>query len=87
MFELFGGGVTAEHVNQSNQVHAINHLTIMLVLVEKGLVTAEEVEAARTRATQFVDQEWARKREESEKKFDEQYPNIRKMFGQVLGGQ
>ncbi len=84
MFDLFGG-VTAEHVNQSNQAHAVNHLTLLLLLVEKGIVTNEEVEVARAKAVQFVDQEWAKKRDEQEQEFDKQYPNIRKMFGQVLG--
>ncbi len=84
--DLFGGGVSAEDVNQSNQAHAVNFLTLTLVLVEKGIISADEIKKARVQATGFVDQEWAKKREQQEKEFDEKHPGLRKLFGQILGG-
>jgi ribosomal protein L16/L10AE len=81
MFGDLFGGVTAEQVNQSNQVHAVNYLTLTLVLIEKGIITADEIEKARVQATHFVEQEWARKRKE----LDEAHPGLRQMFGKVLG--
>jgi hypothetical protein len=85
MFGDLFGGVTAEQVNQANQVHAVNYLTLTLVLIEKGIITADEIEKARVQATHFVEQEWARKREDMVKEFDEAHPGLRQMFGKVLG--
>ena len=87
VFTMFGDifGVTASEVNQSNQAHAVNYLTLTLLLIEKGIITDDEIERARTQATHFVEQEWARKKEEAAKDFDEQHPGVRKMFGSVLG--
>lgn len=85
MFDSLFGGVSSEDINRSNQAHAINAIAIMIVMVDKGLVTDEELMAARVKATQYVDQEWARKREESEKEFDEKHPGLRKTLDSLLG--
>lgn len=53
---------TASEINQSNQAHAVNHLTLFLLLIEKGIITNEEAEQARIQATHIVEQEWARKK-------------------------
>lgn len=66
-------------------VHAVNYLTLTLVLVEKGIITADEIEKARVQATHLVEQEWARKREDMEKEFDEAHPGLRQIFGKLLG--
>lgn len=58
--------VLAEQINQSNQAHAVNYMTLVLALIEKGVISADEIEKARSQATHFVEQEWARKREEHE---------------------
>lgn len=85
MFGDLFGGVTAEQVNQANQVHVVNYVTLAFLLVDKGVITGDEIEKARVKATHFVEQEFARKREEQEKEFDEKHPGLRKMFGNVLG--
>jgi len=84
MFDLFGGA-SATEVNEANQAHTAHNLMLVFVLLEKGIVTEEELESARVRAVQFVEQEWARKREESLKEFDEKHPGVRKMFGALMG--
>ncbi len=85
MFGDLLGGVTASEVNESNQAHAVNYLTLTLLLIEKEIVTADELERARTQATHFVEQEWARKKEQASAEFDEKHPGVRKMFGSILG--
>jgi hypothetical protein len=61
--DLFGVA-SAETFNQSNQAHAVNYLTLVQLLIQKRIVSADEIADARIKATHFVEQEWARKREE-----------------------
>lgn len=58
----------AESSNNNDQIHAINHCTLLILLLRKGLVTEEELAEARVKATHIVDQEWTRKLEEGERK-------------------
>ena len=53
-----------DHINEANQAHAVNFATLMIALMEKGIVSAAELDAARAKATSLVDQEWAKKRDE-----------------------
>lgn len=85
MFGDLFGGVTCEQINQANQAHAVNFMTLMLVLVERGIISTDELETAKARAEHLVEQEWARKREEAVKEFDEKHPGLRQLFGKVLG--
>ena len=55
--------VSAEIFNQANKAHSINATTILLILIEKGIATPEEIDKARTQATHIVDQEFAKKEE------------------------
>jgi hypothetical protein len=82
--DLFGVA-SAETFNQSNQAHAVNYLTLVQLLIQKRIVSADEIADARIKATHFVEQEWARKREEQEREFDEKHPGLRKLLGQVSG--
>ncbi len=63
MYELLGA--TGDQLNQANMAHATNHLTLLIALVEKGILSDDEIESARIQATHFVEQEWAKKREEA----------------------
>lgn len=83
--DLFGSGVTAEHVNAGNQAHEINSLALATVLVDKGIITIDELAKARVQATHVVEQAWARKKEEANKEFDENHPGLRKLFGDLAG--
>lgn len=85
MIESIFGGVTPDQVNESNQVHAINYATLVLALTEKGLLTAEEINAARAKATHFVDEEFAKKRSAAAADFDQRHPGVRELFGKLLG--
>ncbi len=62
MFNLFSG-ISAENFNQSNQAHAVNWLALAIVLVEKGILSVDEFEKARVKATHLVEQEFAKKRD------------------------
>lgn len=65
MLDLFGP--SADQINQSNQAHAVNFLTLALALTHKGVLTVEELETARIQALHLVEQESARKRDEAAK--------------------
>jgi hypothetical protein len=53
-----------DQINEANQAHAVNYATLMIALMEKGIVSASELDAARAKATSLVDQEWAKRRDE-----------------------
>lgn len=84
---MFGDlfGVSASEVNRANQAHVVNYSTLAFLLLEKGLITVEELERARAQATHHVEQQWAQLRDEAAKKFDEENPGLRKVFGTLFG--
>lgn len=59
MPDIFGN-ISGDDLDQSNQAHAVNCLAIALALVEKGILTMEELNHARAKATHMVEQEFAR---------------------------
>ena len=57
---------TADEVNNLNAAQAANHLALIIVLTEKGILTEDDDEHfkfARMRATHMVEQEMAKKRD------------------------
>jgi len=48
----------SETINESNKAHLINLMTLQIVLLRKGIVTAEELDAVRNLAISTVDQAW-----------------------------
>jgi hypothetical protein len=56
-----------DQINEANQAHAVNYATLMIALMEKGIVSASELDAARAKATSLVDQEWANRRDERDR--------------------
>lgn len=80
--ELFGV-VTADVFNQSNQAHAVNYVALAHLLTDKGLISCEELEVARAKATHFVEQEFARKREEQKREYAEKHPELAKLVTQI----
>ena len=85
MFDLFGAD--PRKIDQANQSHAVNFIALALVLFDKGIMTSKEFDDALLKATHIVEEEWARKREEVERDFDEKYPNARKMLSLLIGSQ
>jgi len=81
----FGDGVTKEMFLEINKEHIINFSALTIALGNKGLLTVEDMEKARAEAKQLVDQEWARKKEEAERKFDKEYPGVRVMLETISG--
>ncbi len=74
-------------INESNQTHCVNYITIMIALLEKGIVSEEDLEKARIKATHIVDQEWAKKQEEAQKTLNALYPGLGKFLGKIFGSE
>jgi hypothetical protein len=56
----------ADAIRETNTFHSLNAVTIMIALIEKGILSPNDVQAARVVATSFVDQEQARIRDEEQ---------------------
>lgn len=84
MLEAFLGP-DPDKLNQANMVHATNVLAVLIVLEEKGLLTMEEFTKAQMQATHIVEQQFAQKREDAEREFDEQHPGVRDMLKRMFG--
>ncbi len=84
---MFGDlfGVTPSQVDESNKAHVINNMAIVLLLIEKGIITNDELDKARTKATHIIDQVWAAKQEQARKEFDEEHPGARDFFQKITG--
>lgn len=61
-FDLLGP--TAEELNESNQIHAAAYGAILILLVDKGIITKDEYDRAYIQAQHTLSQEFARKRDE-----------------------
>ena len=55
-------------INDIHQGHSVNHMTLTILLLKKGLIDQDELDAARAQATHMVEQEWASRRDELTKK-------------------
>ena len=54
--------------------------TLVHIVIAKGVCTEKELESVLSQATTQIDQHMARKQEEAEQQFAEQYPAIYKFF-------
>lgn len=86
MFDLFGG-VTNSQLNEVVKYAGINHLQLVSVLLDKGILTVEDLERSRVLATSIVDQQTAEHMGELRREFDEKHPGVREMFGKLFGGE
>lgn len=85
MFDLFGMGVGIERLSSSDKHHLIHYLSLVMVLIETGVIDEDELEVARARATSLVDQLWAEKQTEAKEKFDKEYPHVRRFLSKLFG--
>ncbi len=87
MNHMFGDlfGVTPLQVDESNKAHVINNMAIAILLIEKGIISGDELDKARNQATHIIDQVWAAKQEQARKEFDEEHPGARELFGKIMG--
>lgn len=84
MFEdIFGPSI--QQFQDSHVHHATNYLALALLLIEKGIITDDDLDRARTQATHIIDQVVAQKQEEAQKEFDAEHPGVREMFGKIFG--
>ena len=74
-----------EAITEVAKDHASKFVAIANLLVQKGVITPEELEVAVNKASAEVDQVWAERKEQALKEFDEEHPGIREIFGKVLG--
>lgn len=73
-----------EEANEASRAHATNFATLMIALLQKGIISSEEMDAARVMATSLVDQEFARKRDEQRRETDER---LMEELGKILGAR
>ena len=52
-------------LNEANQTHAVAYGAILISLIDKGVLTQYEYDRAHARATQIMDQEFAKKRDDA----------------------
>ena len=71
-----------EQANEASRAHATNFATLMIALLEKGIISSEEMDAARVRATSLVDQEFAIKRDEQRAELDQR---LAEQLSEILG--
>jgi hypothetical protein len=70
-----------EQANETSRAHAINFATLMIALLEKEIISSDEIDAARVKATSMVDQEFARKRDEQRAEMDQR---LMEQMGEIL---
>ncbi len=75
----------AGKLNIVNKAHAENFVTILLLLLEKGVFTQSEYNEMRDKAISEVEQVFAQKQEEVNKEFDKKHPGIRTFLEKILG--
>ena len=56
-----------DQINEVSRAHAANYATIMFALLEKGIITPQEMEAAREKAMKVVDEHFGPTPEEKTK--------------------
>lgn len=56
----------AADLNQANQAHATAYGALLILLIDKGIITREEYDRAYIQAQHTVSQEFAKKRDEAE---------------------
>ena len=64
---------------------AIHIAAIFLLLMEKGIVTADDITDAKIRATHMTEQEMARQKEVAQKEFDAKHPGTRQFLNKLFG--
>ncbi len=77
-------GVTPSQVNEVNKAHVINNMAIALLLIEKGIITDDELDKARNQATHIIDQIWTANQDQARKEFEEEHPGMHDFFKLVL---
>jgi len=82
MFDLFGP--TMEDVQNVRKQQAINYLGLALLLIEKGVITDDELHRATIQATHLIDQGVAKRQEKVNREFDEEHPGVREILGKIF---
>jgi hypothetical protein len=51
------------NLNESNELHGVNFLTLVILLFEKGIIDDDDFNRAQAQARHIVEQEFAKKRD------------------------
>jgi hypothetical protein len=82
LFRVKGSTAQEAHVS-----HAVNFLAVVLALLEKGIVTEDELDRAHARALQLMDKELAARGGLLTQELDERYPGVREFLDRILEGR
>ena len=85
MTDLFGGP-TKKDLQDSHVHHSTVFLALAKLLIDKGIITDEEYTKSYAKAIAIMDQIVAEKREEVDKKFKEEHPELAEFLPKVFGG-
>ena len=58
--------VTHDQLQETHKTHCIYNMAIVKLLIDKGIITPDEIDRYRIKATSVIDQGWARRRDKSE---------------------
>ena len=83
--ELLGGGITRGEVREMGMSQAAGTLALVILLIERGIITEDDYQRARIRATSEVEQAAAAVSEDRRRAYDEEHPGVREMMARFLG--
>ena len=66
--------------NKANQAHAAAYGALVILLIDKGVITRGEYDRAYIQAQHVISQEFAKKRDEAEQAVEKQYPTLTKIL-------
>tara|TARA_Y100000310_G_scaffold248179_1_gene253985 strand:- start:25 stop:291 length:267 start_codon:yes stop_codon:yes gene_type:complete len=81
--ELFGPSY--QQVRESIICAFTQHLALVLLLTDKGIVNDDELDKFRAQATHIMDQLVAEQKEQAVKEFDKEHPGVRQMWNKTTG--
>jgi len=82
MFDVLGlFGPTPDQLQKANEGHYRNFVTLIILLLEKGVFTTEEFERATIKATHITDQVMKKGQEDHKEEFEKKFPGFSKLFG------
>jgi hypothetical protein len=84
MVMTFPLGPTYTELNNSSRAHAENYMGILIALVNKGILSYEEFEKGKLQATHIVEQEFTRRQDEANQKFDAEHPGLRETLERLF---
>jgi len=73
--------ILASEVNEASRAHATNYVGMLYALLEKGVITPEEIDAAREKAKRVVDEHFGPRPEATNA--EDALATIKSLFGKA----